>query len=116
MPSEKAQRSAERRYQRNRPVRRRARTLVTKAEGVIRAGSDLEQTDATVREATSALDNAAGKGIIHPNNAARRKSRLMKKLNEARMPTSADEGKAKAVTTSRPTNSRPRRSPSAKSK
>jgi len=33
--------------------------------------------------AVSSLDKAAEKGVIHPNNAARRKSRLMKKLNEA---------------------------------
>jgi small subunit ribosomal protein S20 len=31
--------------------------------------------------AISTLDKAAGKGIIHPNNAARRKARLVKKLN-----------------------------------
>jgi len=33
--------------------------------------------------AISSLDKAAEKGVIHPNNAARRKSRLIKKLNEA---------------------------------
>jgi small subunit ribosomal protein S20 len=33
--------------------------------------------------AITSLDKAAEKGIIHPNNTARRKSRLMKKLNEA---------------------------------
>ena len=115
MPSEKAQRSAERRYQRNRPVRRRARTLVTKAEGIIRAG-DLDQAEVNVREATSALDNASGKVIIHPNNAARRKSRLMKKLNEARVLTSSDESKDEAVKASRPASSRSRRTASAKSK
>jgi len=32
--------------------------------------------------AVSSLDTAAEKGVIHPNNAARRKLRLMKKLNE----------------------------------
>jgi small subunit ribosomal protein S20 len=36
-----------------------------------------------VVRAISALDKAAGKGIIHPNQAARRKSRLMTKLNRA---------------------------------
>ena len=33
--------------------------------------------------AISSLDIAAEKGIMHPNNAARRKARLMKKLGEA---------------------------------
>jgi small subunit ribosomal protein S20 len=35
-----------------------------------------------IRQAISAIDRAAKKGVIHPNNAARRKSRLMKKLNQ----------------------------------
>jgi small subunit ribosomal protein S20 len=39
-----------------------------------------------VAEAVVSLDKAAEKGIIHANNAARRKSRLMKKLNEALAP------------------------------
>jgi small subunit ribosomal protein S20 len=116
VPSEKTQRSADRRSQRNRPIRRRARTLVAKAEGIIRAGSDFNQAEVTVREATSALDNASGKGIIHPNNAARRKSRLMKKLNKASMSTSSDENKTEAGTTSSTTNSRSRRTASAKAK
>lgn len=37
----------------------------------------------TVRAAISELDRAARKGVIHPNNAARRKSRLLRKLNAA---------------------------------
>jgi len=43
----------------------------------------IEEAQAAVREAVSALDKAAEKGVIHPNNAARRKSRLMLKLNSA---------------------------------
>ena len=39
-----------------------------------------KETAAATQEAISALDKAAQKGIIHKNNAARRKSRLMKKL------------------------------------
>ncbi|MDW8396456.1 MAG: 30S ribosomal protein S20, partial [Anaerolineae bacterium] len=35
------------------------------------------------KQAISYLDRAAGKGVIHKNNAARRKSRLMKMLNKA---------------------------------
>ena len=38
-----------------------------------------------VAEAISALDKAAEKGILHPNNAARRKSRLMTKVNAAHL-------------------------------
>jgi small subunit ribosomal protein S20 len=42
----------------------------------------LEEAREAVRVATSALDKAAEKGIIHKNNAARRKSRLMQRLNQ----------------------------------
>jgi len=43
----------------------------------------LEEAREAVRMAVSALDKAAEKGIIHKNNAARRKSRLMQRLNQA---------------------------------
>ncbi len=73
-------RSNERKHERNTIYRSRVKTMVKKAEQSIFSGSPDE---ATIREAISSLDKAAGKGIIHKNNAARRKSRLMKKLNAA---------------------------------
>lgn len=60
-----------------------ARSYVKKARVQIEAG-DLETAEATVLQATKALDKAAQKGIIHQNNAARRKSRLVRALNKAR--------------------------------
>lgn len=42
-----------------------------------------ESNDEAIRMAVKRLDMAAAKGIIHPNQAARRKSRLMKKINAA---------------------------------
>jgi len=42
----------------------------------------LEEAREAVRVAVSALDNAAQKGVIHKNNAARCKSRLMRHLNQ----------------------------------
>jgi small subunit ribosomal protein S20 len=42
----------------------------------------LEEAREAVQVAVSALDKAAAKGIIHKNNAARRKSRLMRQLNQ----------------------------------
>jgi small subunit ribosomal protein S20 len=65
---------------RNRPYRSAARTYVKKAEVAIKAGNQDAATTA-VGEALSMLDRVASKGIIHRNNAARRKSRLMKKFN-----------------------------------
>ncbi len=73
-------RTNERKHERNTVYRSRVKTMVKKAEQSIFSGSPDE---ATIREAISTLDKAAVKGIIHKNNAARRKSRLMKKLNAA---------------------------------
>jgi small subunit ribosomal protein S20 len=44
------------------------------------ASADKEEAKVKVLDAVKALDKAASKGIIHKNNAARRKSRLMKQL------------------------------------
>jgi small subunit ribosomal protein S20 len=65
---------------RNRVVRGRARTFVSKANAAIESGNS-EATASAVLVAISALDKAAEKGVIHKNNAARRKSRLMKRLS-----------------------------------
>ena len=76
--AEKRIRSNERKRLRNQSYRSRVKTVIRKAEQLIFGGQPSEDA---VREAISTLDKAAGKGIIHKNNAARRKSRLMKKLN-----------------------------------
>ena len=81
--AEKRIRVAERRRQRNKPYRTAARTFVRKAEAAIAEG-DEATSEAAVLNAISVLDRVAGKGIIHKNNAARRKSRLMAKLNGLR--------------------------------
>lgn len=68
----------------NRSVKSIVRTEVTKARQAIET-PDVNNEDAlaAVRAAVSELDRAAKKGVIHKNNAARRKSRLMKQLNNA---------------------------------
>ncbi|MCL5074593.1 MAG: 30S ribosomal protein S20 [Chloroflexi bacterium] len=73
-------RVAERRRERNKPIRSAAKTYIKKAERLI-GGGDVEAARAAVIQAVSALDRATQKGVIHRNNAARRKSRLTKKLN-----------------------------------
>jgi small subunit ribosomal protein S20 len=76
-------RSSEARRQRNRIVRGSTRTAIKRARiGV--AGKDMAVAEASVQDAVSALDKAAAKGVIHKNNAARRKSRLMRQLNQAK--------------------------------
>jgi small subunit ribosomal protein S20 len=81
--AEKADRQNERRRVRNRKIRTGARTEVKNANAVITEGNVADAEKATV-EALSALDKTAQKGIIKKNNASRRKSRLMKKLNALR--------------------------------
>lgn len=77
----KRNRQNEKRRLRNRIYRGSARTYVSRARVAI-TGENVEEAQAAVLAAVSALDKAAGKGVIHKNNAARRKSRLMKHLND----------------------------------
>lgn len=63
--------------ERNRAVRSELKTRVKKAESTV--GTD--ENEAAVRAAVKRLDSAASKGVIHKNTAARRKSRLMKRIN-----------------------------------
>jgi small subunit ribosomal protein S20 len=69
----------EKRRLRNRIYIGRARTFVRKARTAIEDGEVEDARQATL-VAISALDKAAEKGILHKNNASRRKSRLMKHL------------------------------------
>lgn len=80
--AEKRHRQSLKRRVRNRSVRSATRTYVTKALGLIEAGT-LPEAEAAVREALSVLDRAQKKGVIHADNAARRKSRLMVRYNVA---------------------------------
>ena len=75
----KRNRQNEKRRVHNRVFRGKARTLVSKARTLVETGDQTNSVEA-VRQAVSALDKAAEKGVIHRNNAARRKSRLMKRL------------------------------------
>ncbi|MDD4859535.1 MAG: 30S ribosomal protein S20 [Dehalococcoidales bacterium] len=76
---------------RNKAARSTVKTDVTRAEKLIFAGN-VEEAKGAVAVAISALDKAAEKSILHANNAARRKSRLMRKLNQAQqMPAAKTE-------------------------
>jgi len=74
----KRMRQEQKRRLHNRSVKSLVKTQITKARQAIDADVDAE---GAVRAAVSELDRAAKKGVIHRNNAARRKSRLMKQLN-----------------------------------
>lgn len=80
--AEKAHRQSIRRRIRNRAVKSAVKTALKKAGDTIAAG-DPDASREAVRSAISVLDRAAQKNVIHPNNAARRKSRLLLKFNAA---------------------------------
>lgn len=71
------------RRERNRRFRNAARTYVKRCRALIAAGQ-LDEAEEMAQRAASTLDKAARRRVIHPNNAARRKSRLMSQLQEAK--------------------------------
>jgi small subunit ribosomal protein S20 len=75
--------NVERRRVRNKSVRSAVKTSLIKAEKLI-SEKEAEATSAEMVQVLSTLDRAAKKGVIHPNQAARRKSRLMKKLKRSK--------------------------------
>ena len=90
-------RSSERRHEVLGPRRTAAKTLVRRAVDVATSPGDLDP-QASLAEAMSALDRAAKSGAIHPNAAARRKSRLALKINDLLAGTAVvARGKAKNV-------------------
>jgi len=74
----KRNRQTEKRRLINRTTRGAARTAVNQARTAFEKNAP--ETKDAILKAISELDKAAGKGVIHKNNAARRKGRLMKKL------------------------------------
>ena len=76
-------RQAARRHDILGPRRTAAKTYVAKALTVAANHTDAEATTVALIDALSALDRAAKAGAIHPNAAARRKSRLTIKVNAA---------------------------------
>ena len=78
--AEKSARSAERKAERNKAIRSGTKSKLTRAEKLIASKKGAE-AGAAVAEAISSLDRAAKRNVIHANTAARKKSRLMKKLN-----------------------------------
>lgn len=79
----KRMRLEQKRRAHNRAVKSTVKTYISKAQRAVAVKPDEEATLDAVRQAISQLDRAATKGVLHPNNVARRKSRLMKRLNGA---------------------------------
>ncbi len=77
--AKKRARQAHKRYLRNKAHRSRVRTMVRKVLMAIEAG-DLERAREAYRQAVPVIDSMVNKGILHKNNAARKKSRLSARL------------------------------------
>jgi small subunit ribosomal protein S20 len=86
-------------HERNRVVRSAVKTRIARVRRVIDGGDSLAPDQLTA--AISALDRAAERGILHPNNAARRKSRLMLQANRAAALQADPEAAAKAAAEAR---------------
>jgi small subunit ribosomal protein S20 len=74
---------------RNKPVRSRARTTVRDALLAMddaSAQGEWTEAEAAIATAIQALDRAASKGVIPANNAARRKSRLLRRYSTLKNP------------------------------
>ena len=85
-----------RRTARNRGVRSEVKTLVVKARKSL-SGGPVAESDryALTLEAVRALDRAAAKGMLHRNNAARRKARLTRQMAKVAIAPAAPAGKGK---------------------
>ena len=113
----KAHRQSIKRRLRNRAVKSATKTAIRHANEAI-VGGDIDAAREAMRNALKTLDRAAQKGVLHPNNAGRRKSRLLLKYNAsvAALQTSADErpatkAKASAQRKTSKTTKRPAKKP-----
>ncbi len=79
---EKRTRQAEKRRVRNKSRKSEVKTYIKHFESALQRG-DRDEGEVYLKKAIKALDKAASDGIIHKNNAANRKSRLMHKFNQA---------------------------------
>ena len=77
--AEKRARQDTERRARNVAQRSKVRTSIKKVVSTIKAG-DKDQAAVALKEATPVIDSMARKGIIHPNKAARHKSRLARQV------------------------------------
>ena len=83
----------------NRNTRSAVKTRISRVRRLVEAGEAAPAGELST--AVSALDKAAEKGILHPNNAARRKSRLMRMVAKAAALAADPEAAAKAAAEAR---------------
>lgn len=104
----KRNRQNDKRRLRNRVYRGTARIAVRSARTAMDAG--VPESKAALVSAISALDKAAEQGVLHKNNAARRKSRLMKAFAKMEpVKVEAESAMVEPVTEAEPKKAAPRR-------
>jgi small subunit ribosomal protein S20 len=113
--AKKQARAGVRRAARNRGVRSEVKTLVVKARKSL-TGAPVAESEryALTLEAVRALDRAASKGVLHRNNAARRKARLTRQMAKVAIAPAAPAAKGKrgaaapaSAATAKPAASKP---------
>ena len=116
--AKKQARASVRRSLRNRAVRSEVKTKIVKARRSLTEAPVAEsERYAVALEAVRALDRAAAKGILHPNNAARRKARLTRQLVKlGGMPAAAGKGAGKRGAAPAPAAKAPDKKAAAKKK
>jgi small subunit ribosomal protein S20 len=77
---EKRNRQNENRRLRNKSIKSDLKTSIRKVQQASAAG---EPTDELLKSAQKKIDTAAAKGVLHPNSAARKKSRLAASLKQS---------------------------------
>jgi small subunit ribosomal protein S20 len=113
--AKKQARSGVRRALRNRAVRSEVKTKVVKARRTLVGGPVAEsERFAIALEAIQALDRAASKGVLHRNNAGRRKSRLAKQLAKLAMSPAAGSAAGKGKKAPAAAAAKPAAKPAAK--
>ena len=84
LSAKKRVRQNERRRMLNRVRRGAVRTQIKKCTALIDQGGDAQSLEQEVRLTQKKIDQLAGKGVMHKNTAARKKSQLARRLNAAR--------------------------------
>ncbi len=76
----KRMKQSEARRQRNRKVKSQLKSAVK--QFLISLEGDVEEAQRSYASATKVIDKAAAKGVLHKKTAARKKSRLARRLNK----------------------------------
>ncbi len=67
----------------NKAIRSQVKTAIKKVDALLK-DNKIEEAKAALSEAFAIIDAAAGKNIIHANNAANKKAKLAKKVDSAK--------------------------------